>query len=353
MGQTGEGLQATDTPTFMMSSEEPISSDSEMDTLPSLSSDSPIACSRLSMERRTALASDFRRFSSRSSRPLHYDEEAEPSAYEYSEDEEDEEDYIGEDDDEEWGKSSRKKAKKTAKGPVAKAKKRPAPRKSRIVSDDEEEDDEDESTDSYGSSDREERKEKKKAISTGEIAYPLPEPPIESVLAERRSDSGAPEFLVKWQGRSHRRCTWEAASRVLQLAPRKLDSYHRRCLEQGTEDDLLSEHELHCLLERVIAESEDGRLYLCKWTGLPYSGCTWESKGSLEGSEEDRACVDAFLVRRAERVVPSAPKRRPAFQKMEVQPACLSTGGTLRDYQLEGINWLVYTLYILIGRLYL
>lgn len=314
-----------------------LASDSEVDSLPSLSSESPVACSRLSLERRTALASDFRRFSSRA-RPLHYDEDEvqdESDDYEYSDDEEEDDDYASE--DEEWGKSSKKKRGKK-KNTTVKAKKRPAPKKSRIVSDSEEEDEDDE--DEYGSDSHSdyERKEKKKVV-TGEIPYPVAEPAVESVLAERRSEAGGQEFLVKWLGRSHRRATWEPSEVVLQIAPRKLDSYHRRCFE---EEDLLSEHELHCMLERVIAESEDGRLFLCKWTGLPYSGCTWETKGSLEASEEDRACVDAFLVRRAERVVPWAPKRRPAFQKMDAQPECLATGGTLRDYQLEGINWLVY-----------
>jgi SNF2 family DNA or RNA helicase len=55
--------------------------------------------------------------------------------------------------------------------------------------------------------------------------------------------------------------------------------------------------------------------------------------------------IDAFLVRRQNSLYHNPPipgNKRPEFQKFEVQPKEW-LHGNLRDYQLEGLNWLVYT----------
>lgn len=110
-----------------------------------------------------------------------------------------------------------------------------------------------------------------------------------------------------------------------------------------------------CAVERVVARLDRAPplspLYLCKWRELSYGECTWEKE---EDIAEFRAEIDAFEARRAaqqqQQPSPSPPpprkeggeRARPAFEKLTQQPAFLR-GGQLRDYQLEGLNWLLYS----------
>jgi len=105
--------------------------------------------------------------------------------------------------------------------------------------------------------------------------------------------------------------------------------------------------EVHGVLERVVAQHSDRKNslhYLCKWEGVPYAGCTWETGESLQ-CEADQACLSAFHRRSAtqEKISSSTRHRRPAFKKMAAMPEYLEGGGTLRDYQLEGVNWMAYS----------
>ncbi|KDD74163.1 SNF2 family domain-containing protein, partial [Helicosporidium sp. ATCC 50920] len=88
--------------------------------------------------------------------------------------------------------------------------------------------------------------------------------------------------------------------------------------------------------------------YLVKWQGLPYAEATWESAARLHQSAEDREAVEAYRQRRAReseaRVSVTAARRAFAGtgkRALEAQPACLK-GGQLRDYQLQGLNWMTY-----------
>ena len=85
--------------------------------------------------------------------------------------------------------------------------------------------------------------------------------------------------------------------------------------------------------------------YLCKWDGLPYSECTWE-----EGAFTQRrfpAKVAEYYARQKSQNIPHkfcrALKTRPKFVPLKAQPDFI--GGkekmVLRDYQLDGLNWLV------------
>lgn len=146
------------------------------------------------------------------------------------------------------------------------------------------------------------------------------------------------------------------------------DLEYLECQEELSEQLL----EQHTQVERVIGESpfhpfnpspltplpsqpltaarntEDcSQEYLCKWRGLPYAECTWED-GQLV-SDRFQAQVDSFLDRNNSDCIPNRNARvlrqRPKFSPMKEQPQGLgdSCQLRLRDYQLDGINWLVHS----------
>ncbi len=92
---------------------------------------------------------------------------------------------------------------------------------------------------------------------------------------------------------------------------------------------------------------EGSQEYLCKWRGLPYSDCTWED-GQLI-SEKFQEQIDLFLDRNNSDRIPmrnaKVLRQRPKFAIMKEQLPDL--GGVaslqLRNYQLDGVNWLVHS----------
>ena len=126
--------------------------------------------------------------------------------------------------------------------------------------------------------------------------------------------------------------------------------------EEGREGGAQSEDEPYNpdfnIVERVIADEKSvddtPPLFLVKWRGLPYVNCTWESCRTLL---HDQSSIRSF---RAREVTPPALERRLAasglrpprtnFTKLEVSPT-FNTGHSLRPYQLEGLNWLLFSWY--------
>ena len=82
---------------------------------------------------------------------------------------------------------------------------------------------------------------------------------------------------------------------------------------------------------------------MIKWKGLPYSEATWEEAALIEGRFEKR--LAEFNLRQENKKCPTANnpyKKRPKFQKYKKQPDCVPEGLELRDYQVDGINWLIH-----------
>ena len=119
----------------------------------------------------------------------------------------------------------------------------------------------------------------------------------------------------------------------------------------------------HSFLFLFIEFYREGE-YLVKYEGLTYDASTWESISSpLLSSEEGLAKIASFQERkssrRARRKSSTAPRK---FQELKAMPACLNHGTALalspqriqltgscsiecklHPYQLDGINWLLYT----------
>jgi chromodomain-helicase-DNA-binding protein 1 len=97
--------------------------------------------------------------------------------------------------------------------------------------------------------------------------------------------------------------------------------------------------------EQVDKQGE--RRYLCKFQGLPYSENTWELvRDVVDHGGEDQ--IDAYLLReqRLGLQAQSAEMARRMFlsrhRALTQQPDYLK-GGLLRDYQMESLNWMIYS----------
>ncbi|KAK7484546.1 hypothetical protein BaRGS_00024178 [Batillaria attramentaria] len=100
----------------------------------------------------------------------------------------------------------------------------------------------------------------------------------------------------------------------------------------------------HQNVDRIIAHQQGE--YMCKWVGLPYSECTWEDEELIRRLYQNR--VDQFHARLKSQRIPTklskVLKVRPKFVPLKTQPAHLGSDQlVLRDYQLDGLNWLIHS----------
>ncbi|XP_069094372.1 chromodomain-helicase-DNA-binding protein 8 isoform X2 [Pleurodeles waltl] len=163
----------------------------------------------------------------------------------------------------------------------------------------------------------------------------------------------AEEFFVKYKNYSYLHCEWatieqlEKDKRIHQKLKRfKTKMAQMRHYFQEDEEPFNPDY---VEVDRILEEShtidkDNGEAviyYLVKWCSLPYEDSTWELK-------ED---VDELKVQEFKRIQSRTPdiKRvaRPlasAWKKLE-RSREYQNGNELRDYQLEGVNWLLFNWY--------
>ena len=88
--------------------------------------------------------------------------------------------------------------------------------------------------------------------------------------------------------------------------------------------------------------------YLVKWMGLPYCDTTWEKKKTIMELPDGPDRIQEFerrptLMERQRRIAPAGyrPDKAAAHENL-AESTAYKGGNTLRPYQLEGLNWLVY-----------
>uniref|UniRef100_A0A452G2U4 Chromodomain helicase DNA binding protein 1 n=1 Tax=Capra hircus TaxID=9925 RepID=A0A452G2U4_CAPHI len=188
---------------------------------------------------------------------------------------------------------------------------------------------------------------------------------------EKNKEPGEIQYLIKWKGWSHIHNTWETEETLKQQNVRgmkKLDNYKKKDQEtkrwlknaspedveyyncqQELTDDL---HKQYQIVERIIAHSNQKSAagypdYYCKWQGLPYSECSWEDGALI--SKKFQACIDEYFSRNQSKTTPfkdcKVLKQRPRFVALKKQPSYIGghEGLELRDYQLNGLNWLAHS----------
>lgn len=179
------------------------------------------------------------------------------------------------------------------------------------------------------------------------------------------------QFLIKWKGRSYLHNTWENENQLREEGVKglkKIENYLKKEEDirlwrmQATPEDIeyydcqeemaFQLRLIHLNVERVIShqevKDENGKTiieYLCKFEGLSYSDCTYETEDLIKEKFQDK--IDEYYSRHKSQKIPSRNaiknlKYRPKFIQLKQQPDYI--GGKdhlqLRDYQLDGLNWL-------------
>ncbi|XP_034443206.1 chromodomain-helicase-DNA-binding protein 2 isoform X2 [Hippoglossus hippoglossus] len=226
---------------------------------------------------------------------------------------------------------------------------------------------------------------KKGASGASTTLYAVSENGDPSEGFDPENDEGETQHLIKWKGWSYIHNTWESMDSLIQQKVKglkKLDNYIKKSeelnswLRRASPEDVEfhnCQQELTCdlkkqfqIVERVIATktgktpgtiefpshshkmpSSNEPEYLCKWMGLPYSDCSWED-GALVRSLKFGSCIDSFINRNSTKTVPSKEckvlKQRPRFVALKKQPSYIGSETLeLRDYQLDGLNWLAHS----------
>uniref|UniRef100_A0A4W4GK68 DNA helicase n=1 Tax=Electrophorus electricus TaxID=8005 RepID=A0A4W4GK68_ELEEL len=184
---------------------------------------------------------------------------------------------------------------------------------------------------------------------------------------DQEKEEGETHFLIKWKGWSYIHNTWESMDSLTQQkvkGMKKLENFKKKneelsaWLKKASPEDLeyyncqqeltIDLNKQFQIVERVIAHKTTSSEpeYLCKWMGLPYAECTWED-GALIG-KKFQSCIDSFNNRNVSKTIPSKDckvlKQRPRFVALKKQPSYIGDENLeLRDYQLDGLNWLAHS----------
>ncbi|KAJ3151392.1 hypothetical protein HDU86_006092 [Geranomyces michiganensis] len=196
---------------------------------------------------------------------------------------------------------------------------------------------------------------------------------VESIITYRPAadsdpaNQGMREFYVKFSSWSYRHCSWVTERWLSNLKTenskyrsflRKIAKENEEAIAAGTAppwpksvEDALPPGVLE--IERVLdAQYYDGfgeqtlenvKKVLIKWRGLPHSKLSWESVYDSDDPDfPELAQQYAIFIKRdeiSEAADASATKR--LFAEYKSQPTHV-VGGELKNYQLDGLNWLMY-----------
>uniref|UniRef100_A0A3B3ZQH1 Uncharacterized protein n=1 Tax=Periophthalmus magnuspinnatus TaxID=409849 RepID=A0A3B3ZQH1_9GOBI len=185
-------------------------------------------------------------------------------------------------------------------------------------------------------------------------------------------EAGDIQYLIKWKNWAHIHNTWETEETLKMQnvkGMKKLDNFKKKEQEKkkwlksaspedieyfNCQEELMDDlHSQYQLVERIIAGHSNQKSaagypdYLCKWQGLPYSECSWEDGALI--AKKFQKCIDDYMSRNQSKTIPSRDckvlKLRPRFVPMKKQPSYIGVadGLELRDYQLDGLNWMAHS----------
>ncbi|XP_062189228.1 protein CHROMATIN REMODELING 5 isoform X2 [Phragmites australis] len=193
------------------------------------------------------------------------------------------------------------------------------------------------------------------------------QPTVASLTSDFDQQWDDVEFYIKWKGQSYLHCQWKTLSELQSVSGfKKVLNYTKRVAEEQRYKRALSREEVevhdvgkemeldlikqYSQVERIFADrvsKVDGDdlipEYLVKWQGLPYAESTWEKDTDIEFAQDT---IDEYKAREAATAILGKTvdfqrkKSKASLRRLDAQPEWLK-GGKLRDYQLEGLNFLV------------
>ncbi|RDX93137.1 Protein CHROMATIN REMODELING 5, partial [Mucuna pruriens] len=193
------------------------------------------------------------------------------------------------------------------------------------------------------------------------------EPVLMSHLFDSEPNWNDMEFLIKWKGQSHLHCQWKSFAELQNLSGfKKVLNYTKKVTEdiryrmtisreEIEVNDVSKEMDLDIIkqnsqVERItadrISKDNSGNVipeYLVKWQGLSYAEVTWEKDIDIAFAQhaiDDYKAREAAMSVQGKMVDLQRKKSKASLRKLDEQPEWLK-GGKLRDYQLEGLNFLV------------
>lgn len=162
---------------------------------------------------------------------------------------------------------------------------------------------------------------------------------VETILTHKEDENEkATEFYIKWKDMSHIHDCWVSYSWLSRICGIKVQNYLKKPNIRPQEVSDVVQLEW-CEVERIVASrGDDPKEYMVKWSGLPYDQCTWES--DLDNWPDVVKRYEAVC---AKKIKPeNQPERKETnFYELKNQPPTLT--GKLLPYQLEGLNWLLYS----------
>lgn len=163
------------------------------------------------------------------------------------------------------------------------------------------------------------------------------------------------EIFVKYKNFSYLHCEWRTIEelepfdkRISQKVRRfKLKRSQENAFLQLDEDDLFNPDYVE--VEKVLDESEgkDGEetvlQYLVKWRGLGYDEATWEASGDVDPNKIEQY-KKLNQVPPLKRLMPIERPSAQEWRQLKTSPI-YKDGNTLREYQIEGVSWLLFNYY--------
>ncbi|XP_056276193.1 chromodomain-helicase-DNA-binding protein 7 isoform X2 [Pseudoliparis swirei] len=185
-------------------------------------------------------------------------------------------------------------------------------------------------------------------------------PVVEKIMSKRitkkQLESGedleVEEFYVKFKGFSYLHCRWadleelEKDKRIHQKVKRfrakqQLNSFITEMDDEPFNPDYVEVDRVLDISESPDENGETVTLYLVKWCSLPYEDSTWELKADINLSkieEYERIAARTPNTTKLDRPTPAD------WKKLEGSVG-YKNANALREYQLEGLNWLTFNWY--------
>ncbi|KAJ3215432.1 hypothetical protein HDU67_000416 [Dinochytrium kinnereticum] len=159
---------------------------------------------------------------------------------------------------------------------------------------------------------------------------------------------GSWEFLVKFEDMSFRDVEWVGARWLDGISKAKLTSFMKKNETPKTKEEVINPNWL--IMENILEIDESSATILTKWKDQPIEKSTWEDIADMKPIPEallaeynkrlkvDSKADEQKVMRHLERW-----RQRP-YRELGTQPKHI-IGGALKEYQIEGLDWMMYNLH--------